>query len=143
MPHDSDEAWLKASVTRKRCPPGGDGPQAHSSTCPEAEQQVHVNNLPPAILHGIFGHLGPRDLCVVSATCQHWRALNQDKASREQWKQFYTSRWRVMGPNGEDVCWQTKYGSKMKQVGSYNALHRQCCVLLHPSASFACDTPQH
>ena len=120
---DTDEAWIKASVTRKRCQ-GADAPDAQSAdTTAAAEQFVHVNNLPPAILHGIFGHLGPRDLCVVSATCQLWRALNQDKGAREQWKQFYTSRWRVLGSSSHDVCWQSKYGSKMKQVRAFSRQH--------------------
>lgn len=124
MPDDNDdEAWIKACA-------GASAPQQHhhagaEATAPSVEAvaaQHHLNNLPPAILHGVFGHLGPRDLCAVSATCQLWRTLNQDKAAREQWKQFYTSRWRVLGPGNEDVCWQTKYGSKMKQVRE-----ERCC----------------
>lgn len=63
------------------------------------------------------------DLCNVSATCTCWSRLTRDKASNNTWKKFYTSRWRVTGAAGEDVCWQSKYGSKMKQV-------RMCIVLL-------------
>lgn len=57
------------------------------------------------------------DLCSVSATCLLWSKLTKDKASNNVWKRFYTSRWRVTGAAGEDICWQSKYGSKMKQVG--------------------------
>ena len=42
---------------------------------------LHVNNLPLGLLHTIFGCLQPRDLCAVSATCRHWRALYQDAAA--------------------------------------------------------------
>lgn len=116
MPQDdTDEAWIKAS-SRKRCP-GSDAPVTAGLKAEDAVEQQHINNLPPGILHGIFGCLGPRELCVVSATCRLWRQLNQDKAAKGLWKTFYTSRWRVLGATGEDVCWQTKYGSKMKQVG--------------------------
>jgi hypothetical protein len=55
----------------------------------------------------------------VSATCALWRGLNQDKAANGVWRQFYTSRWRALDGSGEDVCWQTKYGSKMKQVSRH------------------------
>jgi hypothetical protein len=124
MPGDdtSDEAWLTASRLHRLPSSHESGPgcgtvEQHSSSGLDQLHAHHVNNLPPAILHGIFGHLGPRDLCVVSATCQLWRKLNQDKAANGVWKRFYTSRWRVLGCSSqEDVCWQTKYGSKMKQV---------------------------
>lgn len=122
MPGDdtSDEAWLTASRLHRlpsahESGPGCGAVEQHSSVGLDQLHAHHVNN--PAILHGIFGHLGPRDLCVVSATCQLWRKLNQDKAANGVWKRFYTSRWRVLGCSSqEDVCWQTKYGSKMKQV---------------------------
>lgn len=42
------------------------------------ESSLHVNNLPAGLLHAIFKVLGPKDLCAVSATCKHWRELNQD-----------------------------------------------------------------
>lgn len=58
------------------------------------------------------------DLCSVSATCVLWSKLTKDRASNKIWKRFYTSRWRVTEAPGDEVCWQSKYGSKMKQVTS-------------------------
>lgn len=112
---DSDEAW----ITQASGGPQVRAPTATAAGTATADETLHVhhiNNLPTPILHGIFGHLGPRELCAVSATCALWRGLNQDLCSNAQWRQFYTSRWRVLDGSGEDVCWQTKYGSKMKQV---------------------------
>lgn len=121
MPQDdSDEAWL-TQASRHWQSPSSDGswPDVSAVVAEGNTEQLHahhINNLPPAILHGIFSHLGPRELCAVSATCALWRQLNQDKCANGVWKNFYTSRWRVLDASGEDVCWQTKYGSKMKQV---------------------------
>lgn len=111
---DSDEAW----ITRGSQLPAPTATAAGTATADghETLHVHHINNLPTPILHGIFGHLGPRELCAVSATCALWRGLNQDAAANAQWRQFFTSRWRVLDGSGEDVCWQTKYGSKMKQV---------------------------
>ena len=47
------------------------------------EHNVNVNILPAGLLHTIFNSLGPRDLCSVSATCRHWRHLNQDAAANK------------------------------------------------------------
>jgi hypothetical protein len=58
-----------------------DGAHAHAHAPSAADAADHVNNLPTGILHGVFGHLGPRDLCAVTATCQLWRALNRDAAA--------------------------------------------------------------
>lgn len=74
-----------------------------------------INHLPPGILHWIFELLGPRDLARASGVCKLWRRLNRDKASNAQWRSFYTARWRVFGAP-EDTCWQSLYGSKMKEV---------------------------
>ena len=42
-----------------------------------------IQALPSGLLHGIFSVLSPRDLCAVSATCKHWRQLNQDDAANQ------------------------------------------------------------
>ncbi|WIA30910.1 hypothetical protein OEZ86_000962 [Tetradesmus obliquus] len=47
-----------------------------------------------------------------------WRRLTRDRVSNSTWKHFYTQRWSVSPPAGDEVCWQSKYGSKMKQ-GKY------------------------
>lgn len=122
----TDEAWIRSSVACSASP-GQDGLPARCAadaveTGDHLHQQHHINNLPPAILHGVFGHLGPRDLATVSTVCQLWRQLNGDSAANLQWRGFYTNRWRVLGPSGDDVCWQTKYGSKMKQA-SWSVSH--------------------
>jgi hypothetical protein len=88
----------------------------HQQQQQQQAEHASINNLPPAILHGVFSHLGPRDLCCVSCTCLLWRRLTRDKVSNSTWRHFYTQRWSVMPPAGADVCWQSKYGSKMKQV---------------------------
>lgn len=41
----------------------------------------HIVDLPSGLLHAIFGFLSPRDLCLASATCKHWRCLMQDAAA--------------------------------------------------------------
>lgn len=85
-----------------------------------------INQLPSPILHNIFGLLGAKDLSCVSATCTLWRRLNRDATSNRIWKTFYTSRWRVSSESdgGSDMCWQTRYGSKMMQgkawIGKYH-----------------------
>lgn len=126
----TDEAWIRAS-TAPAPSPSLHAPALRSSVAPvgteDEQNEQHINHLPPALLHSIFGHLGPRDLAAVSVVCQLWRDLNTDKAANKQWKQFYTSRWRVLGPSGEDVSWQTKYGSKMKQV-TWHSLSYICCI---------------
>jgi len=63
-----------------------------------------------------FSFLPARDLAACTAVCRVWCKLNRDKASNSLWKGFYTNRWRVTGTAADDVCWQSKYGSKMKQV---------------------------
>ncbi|WIA11004.1 hypothetical protein OEZ85_011161 [Tetradesmus obliquus] len=47
-----------------------------------------------------------------------WRRLTRDRVSNSTWKHFYTQRWSVSPPAGDEVCWQSRYGSKMKQ-GKY------------------------
>lgn len=47
------------------------------------EGDTPINLLPAGLLHSIFDSLGPRDLCSVSATCKHWRHLNQDAAANK------------------------------------------------------------
>lgn len=42
-----------------------------------------IQSIPAGLLHGIFDHLCPRDLCAVSATCKYWRQLNQDSAANQ------------------------------------------------------------
>eukprot|EP00882_Tetradesmus_deserticola_P033194 GHRQ01037894.1.p2 GENE.GHRQ01037894.1~~GHRQ01037894.1.p2 ORF type:complete len:111 (+),score=22.91 GHRQ01037894.1:12-344(+) len=80
-------------------------------------EQASINHLPPALLHGVFSYLGPKELCCVSCTCLLWRRLTRDRVSNSTWKHFYTQRWSVTPSTAEGVCWQSKYGSKMKQVG--------------------------
>lgn len=88
----------------------------HKQQQQQQTDHASINNLPPAILHGVFSHLGPQDLCCVSCTCMLWRRLTRDRVSNNTWKHFYTQRWSVSPPAGDEVCWQSKYGSKMKQV---------------------------
>jgi hypothetical protein len=144
MPQDdSDQAWLKQASCQQRHCSRSDACQSADGPCGAVECVAHhINNLPPAILHGIFGHLGPRELCAVSAVCSHWRQLNQDKAANGVWKKFYTSRWRVLGSSGEDVCWQTKYGSKMKQVLQHALAQLAPCNGVHGQLQLAgCQVP--
>ena len=42
-----------------------------------------MNEVPDAVVHLVFDHLGPRDLCRASAVCQRWRALNRDAAANQ------------------------------------------------------------
>jgi hypothetical protein len=111
-----------AATARAQSATAGGDAAAAAAACDGAPPEHHINSLPCSVLHGIFSHLGPRELCAVSATCAAWGALNRDKAANGVWRRFYTSRWAALGcggggPAGEEVCWQTKYGSKMKQVG--------------------------
>jgi hypothetical protein len=92
-----------------------------------ADGSASINQLPPPILQqNIFGLLGAKDLCCVSATCTLWRCLNRDATSNRIWKKFYTTRWRISEENDANatVCWQTRYGSKMMQgkawIGKYH-----------------------
>jgi hypothetical protein len=80
------------------------------------QEAVSINSLPTGALHLIFSFLSARDLATCTAVCRVWRKLNRDKASNSLWKGFYTNRWRVTGTASNDVCWQGKYGRKMKQV---------------------------
>lgn len=45
--------------------------------------RLHLDDLPPGVLHNIFAYLGPRDLCCVSVTCRLWAALNRDGAANQ------------------------------------------------------------
>ena len=42
-----------------------------------------MQEVPDAVIHMAFDHLGPRDLCRASAVCQRWRALNRDAAANQ------------------------------------------------------------
>jgi len=86
-----------------------------------------INQLPPPLLHNIFGLLGAKDLCCVSATCTLWRRLNRDATSNRIWKKFYAARWRLQAQESDaqaEACWQRRYGSKMMQgkawIGKYH-----------------------
>eukprot|EP00878_Enallax_costatus_P004696 GHUV01004944.1.p1 GENE.GHUV01004944.1~~GHUV01004944.1.p1 ORF type:complete len:937 (+),score=344.31 GHUV01004944.1:194-3004(+) len=103
-------------------------------TAQEAEQEAepaNINSLPSSLLHAVFAHLGPKDLCSVSATCVLWSKLTKDRASNNVWKRFYTSRWRVTGTAGDEVCWQSKYGSKMKQGKSWTGKYEHDSLYGH------------
>jgi hypothetical protein len=97
----------------------GEEEALHQQQQQQQAEHASINNLPPAILHGVFSHLGPKNLCCVSCTCLLWRRLTRDRVSNSTWRHFYTQRWSVMPPAGDGVCWQSKYGSKMKQVCAY------------------------
>jgi hypothetical protein len=101
----------------------------------------------------------PCVLSSASCTCVAWRRLNKDKASNQQWRRFYRSRWLVTDPAGssnEETCWQSRFGSKMSQVtiksaraaafygyyfrfttGIHTHTHTCCCVCLVQGKSWA------
>eukprot|EP00775_Hariotina_reticulata_P009993 gene9993-10148_t len=91
----------------------------HSHAADAPQEAVSINSLPTGALHLILSFLSARDLAACTAVCRVWCKLNRDKASNSLWKGFYTNRWRVTGTTGDGVCWQSKYGSKMKQGKSW------------------------
>lgn len=83
---ESDEAWIhrtsgKRPQASRPNSSAGQQQQKDKTAVDTLSESHHLNNLPPAILHSIFSHLGPKDLCAVSATCQIWQQLNQDSAA--------------------------------------------------------------
>ncbi|CAL8466377.1 g5913 [Coccomyxa elongata] len=96
------------------------------------ERNVNINILPAGLLHTIFNSLGPRDLCSVSATCKHWRHLNQDAAANKTWQGFFEQRWRpfLLGSSLQVEqksygTWQARYGSKMRAQRVFGGRARQ------------------
>lgn len=78
-------------------------------------EHVPIHSLPHSLLQSIFGYLGPKDLCRVSATCKLWRSLNRDVEINRVWRSFYSARWKVSN-DVKAVSWQSLYGSKMKRL---------------------------
>lgn len=53
--------------------------QPNNETEVVAEQYAACfDDLPNGAVHHVFRFLGPKELCVASAVCKHWRDLNRD-----------------------------------------------------------------
>lgn len=127
-------------------------PQAEDSTdAPQEGHQLHINNLPSGILHAIFSHLGPKDLCRATATCGLWRELNRDAAANRAWRAFYAARWKLAhaprpalllgsshaaaaADGAQHAYWQRAYGRKMLKLKSWSGKYHQDHFFGHRSA---------
>lgn len=92
---------------------------------PDAAQQPQpACQLPALVLHHVFDHLAPRDLCRASAVCRLWRDLNRDAAADRAWQGFYGELWPA-----PDACpaprWQAAFGAKMQQARSWRGRAKQ------------------
>lgn len=53
---------------------------------PDPHLPNNINALPQALLHQIFGQLGPKELARCTATCRFWKELSGDEGSNALWQ---------------------------------------------------------
>lgn len=83
----------------------------------EADAARSLSALPHCVLHRIFNHLSPRDLCRASAVCRLWRHLNRDVVGERRWERVYSARWPLKNPSSGR--WAELYADKVQQCTAF------------------------